>query len=395
MGRVVGAIAIFGGWLCIPLGAFAGLAYSSFFGLTFVPGAVSDAPPPSGVYGIGGTVVLIVFGGAALLAAVPAGSAMFARDPRRPLKFGAAAMASVGVLLLGDPLGRAFGVPLIAGAALFIFGGWVINRGATAIEPGGEPPDLWSIFDADRVAAPASGERAELATDIPPKASAAAGEAAAAGAATPSLPRLRKRRRSTKLAQPECSWCSAPVSASAEVCPNCHAALDIRAVVDAMAIPGVTEVTAALQDYDRQSHAHRKRRGLMSLLAGPSWDDVAPPRDVEREALKPPSSEVRAEMARISREIAAGAEREPAAPEPEPAAPEPEAAEPAAAEPEPAAAPEPAGPEPEPAAAPEAEAAEPAAAEPATPPPAAEPPPEPATPPPAAEPAARRRKPRA
>jgi len=54
MPRVFGALAIFGGWLCILVSAAFGSSRRSFLGLDHVEGAL----PPSGVYGVPAVAVL-------------------------------------------------------------------------------------------------------------------------------------------------------------------------------------------------------------------------------------------------------------------------------------------------------------------------------------------------
>ena len=130
MQRVFGAIAIFAGWLSIGVGAMAGMAVSQFFGLNHVEGDL----PPVDVYGVSGEVVLWVFVGAAIVAAVPLCGAMFAADPRRNLRWWAVAMAIASAALLPDALGRAYGLPLLAGAACLAVGGELIHREAAALE---------------------------------------------------------------------------------------------------------------------------------------------------------------------------------------------------------------------------------------------------------------------
>jgi len=74
---------------------------------------MSRALPPSGVYGVPAVAVLWVAVGTAVVTAVPAGAAMFARDPSRRLYVAAAVMAALGVALLPDDLGRAYAAALI------------------------------------------------------------------------------------------------------------------------------------------------------------------------------------------------------------------------------------------------------------------------------------------
>ena len=112
MPRVFGVLAIFGGWLSILAGAVFGLIATQFLDLDHIEGAL----PPSGVYGVPSVAVLWIAVGTAVITAVPAGAAMFARDPSRRLYVAAAVMAGVGVVLLPDDLGRAYAAALIPGA---------------------------------------------------------------------------------------------------------------------------------------------------------------------------------------------------------------------------------------------------------------------------------------
>jgi hypothetical protein len=75
-----------------------------------------------------------------------------------------------------------------------------------------------------------------------------------------------------------------------------------------MHLPGLTEVSPELRAYAEQARSGKPKRGLLSIMMSSPSTPVAttPPPATEPEALRPPSSEVRAEMARIDAEIAAG-----------------------------------------------------------------------------------------
>ena len=49
-----------------------------------------------------------------------------------------------------------------------------------------------------------------------------------------------------------CAWCAAPASQDATTCASCGAALAQRESIGDLAIPGLTSVDAALQDYDKR-----------------------------------------------------------------------------------------------------------------------------------------------
>jgi hypothetical protein len=129
----------------------------------------------------------------------------------------------------------------------------------------------------------------------------------------------------------ECPWCSARVAVGADRCPSCGAALSSAAELAAVSIPGVTAVAPELAAYREKVAHHKKRQGILSMmLSEPDarlFVSTAEPADAD--ALRPPSAEVRAEMDRFDRELAAGS------PSGDEAAPEVSATEPgAAAQPE-------------------------------------------------------------
>jgi hypothetical protein len=130
MQRIFGAIAVFLGWLCIPLSAVFGLAGSQFLGLDHTEGAL----PPSNVYGMPEIVLLWGIVALAVFASIPVASAIFAANPRTRLYGTAAILTIAAVVLLPDELGRFYSVALLPGAGLFAAGGWLIPQ-AGAIDP--------------------------------------------------------------------------------------------------------------------------------------------------------------------------------------------------------------------------------------------------------------------
>lgn len=321
MGRVFGALAIFAGWLSIPIGAMAGLLTSEFFGLSHVEGDL----PPVAVYGLSGPVVLWVFAGAAIVTAVPLASAIVATDPRRPLKLVAVVLAIAGAVLLPDQLGRSFGLPLLVGAASLWVGGELMTRDAGTLgsvvtsAPAPEPaldagalvpssvPDA-TVRDATVPDAAGSTKADSITPSSDPALSGSVPESPPQKASKPIAGRGRRSSRGRpKVPGPVCPWCSTEIEANAEACPNCGATLDEQAA-NQILIPGLTAVPPALQEY---AEAARRRKGRTSLLrmmfSGPPIPDAAdapPPSDAA--ALRPPSPELKAEMARLDAEIAAG-----------------------------------------------------------------------------------------
>jgi hypothetical protein len=295
--RNLGATAIFAGWLSIPVGALLGLIWSDFFGLSHVfdsvaRGAPSLPTPPTSIYGIDGLAALWVFGVAAMLLPVPLVVTLRAPDPRPRLRLVAVAMALIGVALIPDPLGRAFGLPIVAGAVCLWIGGEVVHqeavaRGLTMSE--GPTPAL-------AVGVNAAGSSDATAPAVP------------GPAATPPPQPAKAARHPAKAPTRICPWCSAAVRAHTESCPNCHATLNARAA-DSIHIPGLTEVPPELVKYAEDSHAGKKRTSLRSAIFGesdiPVVSNPEPPSDTA--ALQPPSPALIAEMARIDAEIAAEA----------------------------------------------------------------------------------------
>jgi len=342
--RVFGSVAVFAGWLSIGVGALAGMSVSQFFGLNHVEGDL----PPVDVYGISGAVVLWVFVAAAILSTVPLGIAWVAADPRRPLRAWAVGMAAVGLALVPDPLGRAYGLPLLVGAACLEVGGRLIHRGALATEPsdGGATSRAWSLEGdgavMDDTPVPAPPESAASPQAVPlwtasetnatvsrrastfagagsgnaasPAESALAGPAEAiAGPPPQAMPkpaaasRRRNSRRQPAIPGRVCSWCSAAVPADAITCPNCRATL-AEPGADAIPIPGLTELPPELLRYAEKARTTKKRTSVLGLIfsGSPTPTATNAPPSTDAAALQPPSAALRAEMARLDEEIAAG-----------------------------------------------------------------------------------------
>lgn len=301
MQRIFGALAVFGGWLCVPLSAVFGLIATEYMGLDHVEGKL----PPSGLYGVPAMTILWIAVAAAILTAVPAVSAMFAPDPSRRLNIAAAAMFAIGVILLPEELGRAYSAALIPGAALLAAGGWSIRQAGP--------------IGADTGAQVQSGDAAETAASLAPDppgpmpeiAASSGGEPAAVATAPGKRSARRPARASAKarsVADPECPWCSARIAAGVERCPSCGAALISLPESTVAPIPGVTAVAPELRAYEEKVARQSKRPSLLSMILGDSDDRLvsSPGERVDPEILRPPSAEVRAEMERLDREIAAG-----------------------------------------------------------------------------------------
>ncbi len=322
------AIAIIAGWASIPLGAVAGLAAMQLLRLNVV-----ERPLPlETVYGISAAVIVGVCVAAALITAIPLAMAVFAGSPSRSVNATAAVMAVTGVALLPDELGRIFGLPILAGAAAMAYGGRQllldaaakgvgVAAGAAAQRSGQTPTRIFDTVESagnetpDPTAAPAAAT--DPATSAHREAATAASSAAAvAGAwhgfpvAAPAAPGHRKPTRkavSKTVAEIACQWCSALVPVGATTCPSCNVPLNAPDA-QSMAIPGVTEVSSELLAYAQ--HARHGKKGT-SLLKAMFSDTPAPqtidtPSPSDAAALRPPSRELRAEMARLDAEIAAG-----------------------------------------------------------------------------------------
>jgi hypothetical protein len=310
--RLYGAIAIFAGWLSIIIGAVAGLVASEFLGLNHKEGGAS----PLAVYGISAAFVLWIFILAAFTAGVPMAYAMFANDPRTRLRVMGMVEGIVGLMLLPDPLGRAFGLPLIVGAICLLIGGELIHMDSRAHgtaegrsyaatwHPGmqaGTPPPAEDPAEPQAPASIAPAAPVVATADLPP-------------ASEPATARGRRSSRN-KAAAPQrpCPWCGEPVAVDAETCPSCKATI-VETGIAEMPIPGLTEIQPALRRYLEQSRSGKKRGVLGGMLSGSSvlpLAGTAPASDAS--AIRPPSAELKAEMARLDAEIAAG--RGPIAPE--------------------------------------------------------------------------------
>ena len=303
MQRIFGALAVFSGWLCIPLAGVIVLVATEFLGLSHTEGDL----PANGLYGMPAIVVLWSLVVVAVLTVVPAGAAMVATDPSRRLYMAAVAMAAAAVALLPDALGRAIDLAVLPGAGLFAVGGWWLHQageiGAPAPATTDEEPENTET-GAPSVSASASGTSAVPAPAVPgpvaeptvPKAS--KGKAPARGS---------KSRKVQAGPEVECPWCSAPTAPGTDRCPNCGAALVPLVPADADPIPGVTTIDPGLRAYAEKVARKKKRPGLLSLIMDNSQDRIFAPSadDVDRAVVAPPSAEVRAEMERLDREIAA------------------------------------------------------------------------------------------
>jgi hypothetical protein len=243
---------------------------------------------------------------------------MLTPDPRRGTYAAAAVMVTLGLGLMPDDLGRAFGLPLLPGAALVAFGGWLTHLDSAS---------------ADMRAGAATGG--------------AEGRVGDGGATGPesqvSLPVQRAGRgaaaRQRSTSDRDCPWCSARVPAGASTCPACQATIDPDEATDSIHLPGLTEVSPELRAYAEQVRAGRKKRSSLSILLNSPSTPRAPdlPELSEPEALRPPSAAVRAEMLRLDAEIAARAElaAEVVPPDAGPSAPPADAADSTAALPQP------------------------------------------------------------
>jgi hypothetical protein len=402
--RTLGATAIFLGWLCLPLSAIAGFAAAN---LMNVDNRHSGLPPVT-VFGFSSDLFMWLVVVAAVLATAPAFVAIFAVDPSRELYVTGAGIAIVAALLLFDDLGRAYSVVLLPAAAAFAAGGWLMAGARNeppawassellahlrkpAVPPGPQIEfeswaELGMADESDLApAGPESGGLASPAEAAAEVVEADASTVVASDLAEPTDPQggsvaAAEPAISAAAVSPEsgadivCPWCSSRIAA-APTCPECGAILDTESGPEGVA--GVTEVSPELLEYLARTKRKPKRRSVLLQALGvealrkEAETDV--PVSALESAIRPPSAEVRAEMARIDAEIARQAAWSESQAPAEPAtAAEPAAAEPAAAE-EPAA--------PAPVASPEPVAAPELAAEPATPEPAA-----------AAEPAARARR---
>ena len=303
MQRIFGALAVFGGWLCILLSALLGLIATEFLGLNHTEGEL----PPSGIYGVPAVIVLWVVVAIAILTIVPVAGAMFAPDPRRPLNWTALTMAIIGFAVLPDELGRAYAAAILPGAALFAVGGRLIHEAGPIDTTAGERAAPEPAMAAATAAEPALAAKPAQAVKPARAAKRSTGKPAGHPGAPPVQPD-----------GPACSWCSAGIPAGAERCPNCGATLKSGQVAEAAAIPGLTAVSPELRDYADRVARQKKRPSLRSVMLGERDDRVIANGldDVDPGVFKPPSHEVRAEMERLDREIAAGTQAETVAPAP-------------------------------------------------------------------------------
>jgi hypothetical protein len=191
-------------------------------------------------------------------------------------------------------------LPLVAGAACLWTGGELIHQATVAAAAGGTNPGV----PASTLVMEAAG-----ASSLPtPFDSAARPEAAEARVPeNPGQTSGSGRSRKKPAAQERfCPWCSTRVPPKATTCPNCHASLD-EAATEKVSIPGVTEVAPELQHYQQRAAAKKNTRTvLLEMLTeppAPGPEETPAPSDAA--ALRPPSPELRAEMARLDAEIAA------------------------------------------------------------------------------------------
>ena len=400
MRRTLGATAIFLGWLCLPLSAIAGFAAANLMNVDNRHAGL----PPASVFGFSSDLFMWLVVLAAVLATAPAFVAIFAVDPSRELYVTGAGMAIVAGLLLLDDLGRAYGFVLLPAAAAFAAAGWLM-AGARNEPPAWASSELLAHLRKPAVPPAPQTEFEDWAGlgladqgDLAPVGSELDGPASPAEAVVAEVAQVAEAHTpavsATGLAEPSdldggfvaaaepaisappvspepgaeivCPWCSARIAA-APTCPECGAILDKES--EAEGVVGVTEVSPELLEYVARTKRKLKRRSVLLQALGVEAlrkdTEVDVPVSALESALRPPSAEVRAEMARIDAEIArqaawsesqapaetvvaaesaaaseaaapelpAGpAAAEPAAPEPAAAAPEP-GAEPAAAEP--------------------------------------------------------------
>jgi hypothetical protein len=256
---------VFAGWLTLGLGVGAGLVVSELLGLQHKEGPL----PPVAVYGISGGVVLWIFVGAALLLAVPMAAAMVSQNPRGTLRPIAVGMGLVGLLLLPDPLGRAFGGPLVPGALLVWLGGEFIVRDTQL--PGSETrsapgPETQARPESRPMAVAMSAPSAASPSAASPSAASpsAAAPVATQTTAAASLPNQaapaagRSSRKKGAAAMKICPWCSTEMAAAAESCPNCKAALSAP-TAEQVSIPGVTEVSPELRRYAADARSGKNK----------------------------------------------------------------------------------------------------------------------------------------
>ena len=297
MRRIQGATAVFLEWLCLPLSVVSSLIKSQFMGPTHREGA----RPPTTVFGIAGVIFLWLVIGTSLLTTVPVLRATYATDPSRPLYL-AGAILAIGalVLFLADPR-RAHGVLLPSGA-LFIADGWLMAGAA-------KDPPAWEGTDGSAPAGefergPEVQDRAELPSGTE---------------ALESPTRPVAEAEAPKPEDASCPWCSARIPASATTCPECRATVSRGLAADHVLIPGLTLVPPELEAYLARSRSKAERKSLLSRVFGsdsPNPSIAVEPSSLD--ALRAPSAEVRAEMARIDRETGGAVASDPWLAEPIP-----------------------------------------------------------------------------
>jgi hypothetical protein len=311
MQRIFGALAIFGGWLSIPLGAAFLLIATQGLGLYYTEGPL----PPAAVYGLPDSIILWLIVVVAVLGLIPAAMAMIAADPSRKVNYAAAAMAVLGIILLGDELGRMVSLALLPGAALLAVGAHWLHQASAIEQPQAASvpsPDTAEASDLARAAAaPETGLAGE------PRAVAAPAVAAPAVVPpVPTAPELASGRsskgsrgksaRAAAAPEVECPWCSARIAQGSERCPSCGAGLIDKAVEREFPIAGVTAVAPELVAYAEKAAQQKKKPGLLSTILDQSADLIFDiPAGLDQTVIGPPSAEVRAEMERLDREIAA------------------------------------------------------------------------------------------
>jgi hypothetical protein len=300
--RLIASIAIFAGWAGLPLAALSGLVGSEFLGLN----ALDGPPPPTAVYGISAALIMWVLVFAALIVAVPLVAALFSVGPSHAVYWIAGGMVAVGVVMIPDPLGASFGLPLVAGGAATAFGAWLLAadfaaKAASTTSPESSRAPAW-IFNTVDLSAGGSPKPDEA--QAPADIAATASVAAADGGARKRRPRGVEKPASA--ATVTCQWCSASVPGGAIKCPACGVAMP-QAAAQEMPLAGLTEVSPDLLAYAVRAKAKQKRQSLLKIMftdtSIPQTLDPPPPSDSA--ALRPPSPEVRAEMARLDAEIAA------------------------------------------------------------------------------------------
>ena len=187
--RVIAATAIFAGWLTFPVGAVAGLVASEAFGINHTEGPLA----PTEVYGLNGLLMMWALVVAAIVTSMPLLMAMFAPNPRRNLFIIAGAMGIPAIAVLPSELGRAFGLPILAGAASLVFAARLFESEPPAAPKSGEGEgDAAALGGAPVPVWPASADPARDAAPTPAPAAAAAevaapaaAEVAAGGSASP------------------------------------------------------------------------------------------------------------------------------------------------------------------------------------------------------------------